>query len=206
MSAPLWSAAFVVGSCSAVEGVVARCAVRRRPEPAHDALQPEARLLRGAAHRRVLGVGPELHAMRALLIEQMPGDQRHGLGAEPPSARAGEQPAPQLEEPGRRGERAVTRLHVADQFTVRLDAEVQDVLVPPRSRGLHAGLDALTRDSVVGPGDLEVAAIRRFLLPERRRFLLTEGPEQDGLPFDTDAHGRAPPTHGGRNTLRSGTI
>src|SRR6476660_420062 len=206
MSAPLWSAAFVVGSCSAVEGVVARCSVRRRPEPAHDALQPQPGLLRRAAHRRVLGVGPELHAMRALLVEQMPADQRHGLGAVPASAGAGEQPDPQLEEPGRRGERAVTCLHVADELTVRLDAEVQDVLVPPRSRGRHASLDALTRDLVVGPWDLEIAAVRRFLLPERRRFRLTEGPEEDGLPLDTDAHGRALSTHGGRNTLRSGTI
>ena len=59
---------------------------------------------------------------------------------------------------------------------VRLDAQVQDMLISPRTRCLNAGQDALTRDLVIGRGGLEVAAIGRFVLPQRCRLLLSERP------------------------------
>ncbi len=92
----------------------------------HHAFEPEAEPFGERPHRRVVDVGRELDAVRALLLEQPRQQLRHRDAAES-SAAIGlvEQVDPQLEHPGRQAHPRLPRLHFAGEPPVHLDPQQQ---------------------------------------------------------------------------------
>src|SRR5262249_52970255 len=92
-----------------------------------------------------------------------------------------------------------------DEVPIRLDREQQaDGSVDPGARGREAPSKLALRerltpvDPVVRPGPLELVQLVQLPGPER--------PEQDAITPELNAHLGDPPIHGGRKTLRRGTI